>query len=119
MSSPRFVTLAPPPSDSCPCAGSNTAAPGPRTPRSHPTQVTSKFITLRVDDADEDEGLDVVDFQEYAYHDLWLVGHERFPSEDMDARYATLGSLLGVTTNSVSRGVLNGGESAPILGFNR
>jgi len=40
--------------------------------------VVKRVVGLTISEEEEMEGLDLVDHREYAYHELWLVGKERY-----------------------------------------
>jgi len=44
-------------------------------------QIVKRTVGLTITKEEELDGLDLVDHKEYAYHDLWLVGHERYTTE--------------------------------------
>jgi len=50
--------------------------------------LVKKTVGLRITSEEELDGLDIVEHQEYAYHDLWLVGHERYPEEGLKVNIA-------------------------------
>jgi len=56
--------------------------------------ICKKTVGLRISSEEEVEGLDIVEHQEYAYHDLWLVGHERYPEEGLKVNLAEKDHLL-------------------------
>jgi len=41
--------------------------------------IVKKTVGLSITEQEEVEGLDLVEHKEYAYHELWLIGHERYP----------------------------------------